>query len=96
LTQVIQNLNISELELRDDSSPDILPYINDRSIEKIIVHLSAELKNYKEKYINIMDRHVRLLVNYKILQGDLNNISKGKVSNDIFTSGIFFMKDIQF
>ncbi|XP_011502256.1 PREDICTED: Fanconi anemia group M protein [Ceratosolen solmsi marchali] len=77
--QVVQNLNISELELRDDSSPDIIPYINDRSIEKVIVRLNKQLKTYKERYINIMDRHVRILVNCKILQGNLNNISKGKI-----------------
>ncbi|OXU26113.1 hypothetical protein TSAR_016787 [Trichomalopsis sarcophagae] len=77
--EVIQNLLISELELRDDSSPDITPYTNDRSMEKIIVGLGTDLTNYKDRYVNIMDPHVRILVKNKILQTNTANISKGRI-----------------
>ncbi|XP_058808100.1 Fanconi anemia group M protein isoform X2 [Phymastichus coffea] len=77
--EVIQNLLISELELRDDTSPDITPYTNDRSMEKIIVALDQDLNDYKDRYINIMDPHVRILIKSHILQGSAANISKGRI-----------------
>lgn len=81
--QVIQNLLISELELRDDTSPDITPYTNDRSMEKIIVKLDKVLNDYKDRYISIMDPHVRVLIKNHILQGSAANISKGRVSENL-------------
>ncbi|XP_014210062.1 Fanconi anemia group M protein homolog [Copidosoma floridanum] len=77
--EIIQNLLISELELRDDSSPDIIPYTNVRSIEKVIVHLGKDLNEFKERYIRIMDPHVRILITNHILQGCTATISKGRI-----------------
>lgn len=84
--QVIQNLHISHLELRDDNSIDIMPYINKRKIDIILVPLSDELAAFKEKYIVIMDRHVKSLIQCNILKGQTANISKGRVINLIFTN----------
>ena len=67
------------MELRDDMSPDIAPYVNERKLDIILVRLSSELARFKERYICIMDPHVRLLVRLNILRGDTGNISKGRV-----------------
>ncbi|KAJ8667223.1 hypothetical protein QAD02_008885 [Eretmocerus hayati] len=77
--EVIQNLLISELELRDDTSPDITPYTNDRQIERIVVGLGKELNEFKERYIGIMDPHVRVLVRNHIMNGNTANISRGRI-----------------
>ncbi|XP_046616420.1 ATP-dependent DNA helicase MPH1 isoform X1 [Neodiprion virginianus] len=77
--QVIQNLCISNLELRDETSPDIVPYLNKRQMDIILVPLDDDLSNFKEKYISIVDRYVRLLVQYHILKGKANAISKGRI-----------------
>lgn len=77
--KVISSLRISNLELRDDMSPDIAPYINDRKVDIILIRLSNDLAKFKERYITIMDPHVRVLVRLGILRGETGNISKGKV-----------------
>ncbi|KYN11617.1 PREDICTED: Fanconi anemia group M protein [Trachymyrmex cornetzi] len=77
--EVIQNLNISHLELRDENSIDIVPYINKRKVDIILVPLSNELAAFKERYIIIMDRHVKFLIQYNVLRGHTANISKGRV-----------------
>ncbi|XP_011057672.1 PREDICTED: Fanconi anemia group M protein isoform X2 [Acromyrmex echinatior] len=77
--EVIQNLNISHLELRDENSIDIVPYINKRKVDIILVPLSNELAAFKERYIIIMDRHVKFLMQCNVLQGHTANISKGRV-----------------
>ncbi|XP_046743277.1 ATP-dependent DNA helicase MPH1 isoform X2 [Diprion similis] len=77
--EVIQNLCISNLELRDETSPDITPYLNKRQMDIILVPLDDDLSNFKEKYVSIMDRYVRLLVQYNILKGNANAISKGRI-----------------
>ncbi|XP_066582516.1 DEAD-box ATP-dependent DNA helicase Fancm [Prorops nasuta] len=77
--EILKNLLISQLELRDDTSPDIIPYINERKLEIIVIPLTTELNAYKERYIRIMDRHVRILIQYNILGGQTANINKGKI-----------------
>lgn len=77
---MLQNLLIAHIELRDEASLDIIPYINRRKIDIILVPLSTKLTEYKERYIIIMDRHVRILLQNDILRGQTANISKGKVS----------------
>ena len=80
---MLQNLLIAHIELRDETSLDIIPYINRRKVDIIIVPLSSKLSEYKERYIFIMDRHVKILLQYNILCGQTANISKGRVSYTI-------------
>ncbi|XP_031847095.2 FA complementation group M [Nomia melanderi] len=77
--EVLQNLCIAHMELRDETSPDIIPYINHRKLDIILVPLNRELTDYKEKYILIMDRHVKILIQYNVLRGHTANISKGRI-----------------
>ncbi|XP_033207128.1 Fanconi anemia group M protein [Belonocnema kinseyi] len=77
--EVISSLRISNLELRDDMSPDIAPYINDRKVDIILIRLSNDLAKFKERYITVMDPHVRVLVRLGVLRGETGNISKGKI-----------------
>lgn len=58
---------------------DIIPYVNKRKVDTILVPLSNELAQFKEKYIFIMDRHVKFLMQYNILRGHTANISRGRV-----------------
>lgn len=77
---MLQNLLIARVELRDETSSDIVPYINQRKLDIILVPLSNELMEYKERYIFIMDRHVKVLIQNNILYGQAANITKGKVN----------------
>ncbi|XP_043487514.1 Fanconi anemia group M protein homolog [Polistes fuscatus] len=77
--QVVQNLCISHIELRDETSLDIMPYVNQRKTDIILVPLGEELEKFKDKYINIMDRHVKFLIRCNVIRGQTANISKGKI-----------------
>lgn len=77
--EIIQNLRISHLELRDETSIDIMPYVNKRKVDIILVPLSHELAVFKDKYIVIMDRHVKFLMQCNILRAETANISKGRI-----------------
>lgn len=77
--EVLQNLLIAHVELRDETSLDIVPYINKKKVEIILVPLNNKLTEYKEKYIFIMDRHVKILLQNNILRGQTANISKGRI-----------------
>ncbi|XP_076379745.1 FA complementation group M isoform X1 [Megalopta genalis] len=85
--EVIQNLCIAHIELRDETSSDIIPYINERKVEIILVPLNNELTEFKEKYIFIMDRHVKYLIQNNMLRGQTANISKGRI--------FYLMKEFQ-
>lgn len=72
-------MRISHLELRDETSIDIVPYVNKKKVDIILVPLSHELAAFKDRYIVIMDRHVKFLMQYNVLRAQTANISKGRV-----------------
>ncbi|XP_054005636.1 Fanconi anemia group M protein [Hylaeus anthracinus] len=77
--EILQNLRIAHMELRDETSSDIIPYINQRKIDIILVPLNDQLTEFKDRYIYIMDRHVKVLLQHNVLRGQTANISKGRV-----------------
>ncbi|KOC68054.1 Fanconi anemia group M protein [Habropoda laboriosa] len=77
--EILQNLLIAHVELRDETSLDIVPYINQRKIDIILVPLNKELAEYKQRYIFIMDHHVKILLQHNVLRAETANISKGRV-----------------
>ncbi|KAL4238941.1 hypothetical protein ACF0H5_003645 [Mactra antiquata] len=59
--QVLNNLLISQIEIRTEESIDIKQYSHERKVEKIVVPLGDELSKVKEKYVHIMDAVVTKL-----------------------------------
>lgn len=51
--QVMQNLLISNIELRSEESIDIRPYTHERKVEKIVVPMGEELSEIRTKYIEV-------------------------------------------
>lgn len=80
-------MKIANLELRDDTSKDILPYVNERKIDIALVCLSKELIGFKDRYIRIMDPHVKNLMKRNVINAATANISKGRVG--LFLTNIF-------
>lgn len=77
--QILRNLHIANLELRDETSPDVKPYINERKVDIVLVPLSRELSQYRDRYIAVMDCHVKVLVRCNVIQCHTANLSKGRV-----------------
>ena len=52
---MLQNLLISNIELRSEDSPDIVPYTFQRTIEKIVVPMGKELEDVRQKFLTILE-----------------------------------------
>lgn len=71
---VIQNLLISKIELRNEESPDIVPYTFKRTIEKVVVPLGDELKKVKLEFLSILETFVKRLTKFGLLARSANSI----------------------
>ncbi len=56
--QVLANMLIAHVELRDEESPDIRPYQHERKVEKIVVKLGPELTSIRDKYFKVFYYHI--------------------------------------
>ena len=52
--EVINNLMVSHIELRSEESIDIQKYVHDRTVEKIVVPLSGEVKNAQQIFLEVI------------------------------------------
>jgi fanconi anemia group M protein len=73
--QIIQNLLISKIEHRDQSSIDVRPYTHKKVFETIKVQLGSELKEIQEKFIELIDPYIREIKNAGYAR--INNLCKG-------------------
>ncbi|KAK3583331.1 hypothetical protein CHS0354_038942 [Potamilus streckersoni] len=75
--QVINNLLISQIELRTEDSPDIRQYCHERKVEKIVIPLGDELSSVKATYIKILEVFVSRLKRQGVLYNrDTTSLSK--------------------
>lgn len=73
---VIQNLQISKIEMRTDDSEDVKVYMHEREVEIVKVPLNTELKEVKALFIEVLKEVVDWLFNQKVIfQNDPEKIS---------------------
>jgi ERCC4-related helicase len=51
--QVVTNLQIGHIELRNEDSFDIQRYVHERKVEKIIVPLDGEIADVKNNFVKV-------------------------------------------
>ncbi|XP_030383173.1 ATP-dependent DNA helicase MPH1 [Scaptodrosophila lebanonensis] len=73
---VCRNLFISHLEVRSDNSIDVVQYVHQRSFRTIIVPLSEQLKELRQRMIQIIDPYLRQLVASDVLSGSHSNFNR--------------------
>ena len=80
---MLQNLLISNIELRSEDSPDIVPYTFQRTIEKIVVPMGKELEDVRQKFLTILEVRMNIcnLPNYFCLKTLLAAVLRGKQSS---------------
>lgn len=76
---VIENLLIAHIEFRTDDSPDVVPYIFERSLETVVVQLDDMLIKVRDEYIKLLEKYTRVLMEHKVLMGNCSNLTKGKI-----------------
>uniref|UniRef100_B3NZZ7 GG24642 n=1 Tax=Drosophila erecta TaxID=7220 RepID=B3NZZ7_DROER len=76
---VCQNLYISNLQVRWDTSIDVQPYIHRRTIRTIVVSLKERIKEPRERLLQIIEPYLRQLIEYDIFKGNKGNVSKNSL-----------------
>ncbi|KAI9552091.1 hypothetical protein GHT06_022428 [Daphnia sinensis] len=77
IQQVIVNLRISKLEVRNEESPDIVPYCHSRKIDKVVVPLGPEITQVRDAFLNIFGVCARRLMEAGVLfSKDIGSLTK--------------------
>ncbi|XP_017057211.1 uncharacterized protein LOC108098648 [Drosophila ficusphila] len=76
---VCNNLYISSLQVRWDTSIDVQPYIHRRTIRTIVVSLKERIKEPRERLLQIIEPYLRQLIEAEIFKGNKGNISKNSL-----------------
>ncbi|EFA06458.2 hypothetical protein TcasGA2_TC009341 [Tribolium castaneum] len=76
---VMRNLLIAHLEFRSEESPDVKPYVFERALETVVVPLGEKLQQIRDKYIQVLEKYTRTLIQYKVIYGNCANLTKGKI-----------------
>lgn len=79
IQEVINNLQISHIEARTETSPDVAQYTHKRNIETVIVKITGYLKTVLDKFMNIIEIYVRPLIQRRLLSGTVRSLAKYKV-----------------
>ncbi|GJQ80136.1 hypothetical protein Trydic_g23716 [Trypoxylus dichotomus] len=80
VSEVINNLLISHLEIRTDDSPDVMPYVFQRTMETIVVPLGEKLQSVKAAYLQLLEKYTRVLMANRIIVGNnCANLTKGRI-----------------
>ncbi|KAF7306708.1 hypothetical protein MIND_00462500 [Mycena indigotica] len=58
---LVDNLHISRIEIRNDDSLDIQPYIHEKRIERHIIKMSEEINKIKDPLIKLMNTYITTL-----------------------------------
>ena len=58
---IFQNLCISHIELRQEDSPDIVPYTHKRTIEKIVIKIGEDVSFVKSKLMAVIEIYTKKL-----------------------------------
>lgn len=77
VAEVVRNLLISHIEVRSESSPDVLPYTFKKNIQTITVKMDSNLLAIRNELINVIDPYVRNLLEQRAVTGSTASLSKG-------------------
>lgn len=76
VAEVCRNLLISHLEVRWDTSIDVLPYVHKRTMDTVVVKMDEKIKAIREELLEIVDPYLRQLIEAEVLSGSLANINR--------------------
>ncbi|KAH8317125.1 hypothetical protein KR074_001257 [Drosophila pseudoananassae] len=89
---VCQNLFISNLQVRWDTSIDVQPYIHRRTIRTIVVSIKDRIQEPREQLLQIIEPYLRQLIEADIIKGNKGSISKNSL---LYEQKVFLDRSIQ-
>lgn len=76
VAEVVQNLLISNIEVRRESSIDVAPYVFKKNIKTIVVPLGEYLSGVKQRLQALIEPYVKNLSDNQVINGTVNSLTK--------------------
>ncbi|GLH10626.1 Putative fanconi anemia group M protein [Gryllus bimaculatus] len=74
--QVLKNLLIEHVEVRDEQSSDTAQYTNERTVDTIVVRLEGFHKFIEDSFCQIIGTYLDVLLKWKLVYVNARNVSK--------------------
>lgn len=74
--EVIQNLLISNVEVRRENSIDVAPYVFKKNIKKIVVELGDYLGQIRQRLLDLAEPYIQNLADRQVINANISNITK--------------------
>lgn len=76
VSEVVQNLLISHIEVRRENSIDVVPYVFKKNIKTIVVPLNEQLTQIRQRLYDLVDPYMENLDKQKVISGPTTNMTK--------------------
>ncbi len=86
IKQICENLSIEEVELRTRDSPDVKPYLQELTFEKVSVDLPPEFEEMRQVLKNLFDKYIEELKTRNVLYGPVSKIALLELQKKISAS----------
>lgn len=71
---------ISHLEIRNEENADVKKYLHEKKVETIVVKLDEKILEAKEKFLRVIDKYVKPLVQQKVVPQSFSFLNSYSVS----------------
>lgn len=82
IVAMVQNLLISHIEIRNQNSYDVAPYVVKRDVEARVVALDKRLTRIRDRLYDLVQPYVQNLKQCKAIVGDISNLTKEWLLHD--------------
>lgn len=76
VSEVVQNLLITNIEVRRENSIDVQPYVFKKNIKTVVVPLGERLTEIRQSLHNLVEPYVKNLENHQVIGGNASNLTK--------------------
>lgn len=76
VSEVIQNLLISHIEVRRENSIDVVPYVYKKNIKTIMVPLNEQLTQMRQRLYELVEPYIQNLEKHQVITGQASNLTK--------------------
>lgn len=76
VSEVVQNLLISHIEVRRENSIDVLPYVFKKNIKTIVVPLNEQLTQTQQRLYELVEPYIQNLLKHQVISGHVDSITK--------------------
>lgn len=76
VAEVVQNLLISHIEVRRESSIDVVQYIHKKITKPVVVRLDERLKRVRRQFFATIEPYIENLLKYNVINASAESLSK--------------------